>query len=69
MDDKIGGGPQAGHIHEQSGGEKAAPVEVRDHLRQLSLAELEIEKKLRKKIDLRIMPICVLIYLLNYIDR
>jgi hypothetical protein len=31
--------------------------------------ELEVEKKLRKKIDLLIMPLIVLVYLMNYIDR
>jgi hypothetical protein len=39
------------------------------HFGQLSAEELEIEKKLRKKIDLRIMPVLILIYLMNYIDR
>lgn len=39
------------------------------HHGHLSAEELEIEKKLRKKIDLRIMPVLILIYLMNYIDR
>ncbi|KAI5267412.1 permease of the major facilitator superfamily [Aureobasidium subglaciale] len=35
----------------------------------LTPEELEVEKKLRKKIDLLIMPLVVLVYLMNYIDR
>jgi hypothetical protein len=35
----------------------------------LSPEELIIEKKLRRKIDLLIMPLVVLVYLMNYIDR
>jgi hypothetical protein len=31
--------------------------------------ELEVEKKLRRKIDFLIMPLVVLVYLMNYIDR
>lgn len=36
---------------------------------ELSPEEREIEKKLRKKIDILIMPLVVLVYLMNYIDR
>lgn len=39
------------------------------HHGRLSAEELEIEKKLRRKIDLRIMPVLISIYLMNYIDR
>jgi hypothetical protein len=39
------------------------------HVGQLSAEELEIEKKLLKKIDFRIMPVVITIYLMNYIDR
>lgn len=35
----------------------------------LSEDEREIEPKLRRKLDTRIMPIAMLVYLLNYIDR
>lgn len=31
--------------------------------------ELALEKKLRRKIDLRIMPLIIWTYLMNYIDR
>lgn len=30
---------------------------------------LEVEKRLKRKIDLRIMPMIVLMYILNYLDR
>ena len=36
---------------------------------QLTEEEKIIEKKLRRKIDSRIMPLVVLVYLMNYIDR
>jgi hypothetical protein len=35
----------------------------------LTPEELEVEKKLRRKIDFLIMPLVVLVYLMNYIDR
>lgn len=70
MDDKIEGGPHAEHIQDQDiSGDEKIDAETRDHLRKLSPAELAVEKKLKKKIDRRIMPIVVLIYLMNYIDR
>ncbi|KAF2009750.1 MFS general substrate transporter [Aaosphaeria arxii CBS 175.79] len=39
------------------------------HHGKLTADELEIEKKLRRKIDIRIMPLVILVYLMNYIDR
>lgn len=39
------------------------------HISELSSAELEVEKKLRRKIDTMIMPLVILVYLMNYIDR
>ncbi|PVI06199.1 permease of the major facilitator superfamily [Periconia macrospinosa] len=39
------------------------------HHEQLSEEELVIAKKLRKKIDIRIMPLVTLVYLMNYTDR
>lgn len=36
---------------------------------KLTAEELVLEKKLRRKIDLLIMPLVVLVYLMNYIDR
>ena len=39
------------------------------HGGMLSDEELEIENRLRRKIDIRIMPLVILVYLMNYIDR
>jgi MFS family permease len=39
------------------------------HYGALTEEELAIQKKLVRKIDLRIMPLIVLVYLMNYIDR
>lgn len=78
MSDKIEDQPSAQHIHhhhdhdinsQDEKGEIADTEAAAAHLRQLTPEELAVEKKLRKKIDLRIMPIVVLIYLMNYIDR
>lgn len=51
-------------------GEKAGlSHEEAVHLAELTPDELEIEKKLRRKIDSLIMPLVILVYLMNYIDR
>jgi hypothetical protein len=39
------------------------------YLGQLTPEEKVIEKKLRRRIDLLIMPLVILVYLMNYIDR
>jgi hypothetical protein len=39
------------------------------HHGALTEEELAVEKKLVRKIDLLIMPLVVLVYLMNYIDR
>lgn len=39
------------------------------HFATLTEEELIIEAKLRRKIDIRIMPMVILVYLMNYIDR
>ena len=39
------------------------------HIGALTEEELIMEKKLVRKIDLLIMPLIVLVYLMNYIDR
>jgi hypothetical protein len=39
------------------------------HLGVLTEEERAIEKKLVRKIDFLIMPLVVLVYLMNYIDR
>jgi hypothetical protein len=36
---------------------------------QLTEEEKVVAKKLVKKIDIRIMPLVILVYLMNYIDR
>lgn len=51
-------------------GEKAGlSHEEAVHFGELTHEELAIEKKLRRKIDILIMPLVVLVYLMNYIDR
>ena len=52
----------------------SAPVRNRleppEFLRNMSLEEREhLEAKLKRKIDLRLMPGIILMYILNYIDR
>ncbi|KAJ5788761.1 Major facilitator superfamily domain general substrate transporter [Penicillium paradoxum] len=39
------------------------------HMAELTEEEKVIEKKLRKRIDALIMPLSILVYLMNYIDR
>jgi hypothetical protein len=39
------------------------------HLSQLTEEEKQIERKLRIRIDSLIMPMVILVYLMNYIDR
>ncbi|KAJ5815735.1 hypothetical protein N7474_007512 [Penicillium riverlandense] len=39
------------------------------HLAELTEEEKEVERKLRKRIDALIMPLVILVYLMNYIDR
>lgn len=43
------------------------PVEL--HHGALTDEELAVEKKLRFKIDALVMPLVILVYLMNYIDR
>ncbi|KAJ5115797.1 permease of the major facilitator superfamily [Penicillium angulare] len=51
-------------------GEKAEMThEETVHLAELSPEEKVIEKKLRRRIDFLIMPLVILVYLMNYIDR
>ncbi|KAJ1299325.1 hypothetical protein OPQ81_011853 [Rhizoctonia solani] len=55
MGSKLGDSPQAEHIHDASGDENV-DAETREHLQRLTPEELAVEKKLKKKIDFRIMP-------------
>ncbi|OJD22152.1 hypothetical protein ACJ73_06504 [Blastomyces percursus] len=48
------------------GGDRGEAV---DRFAQLTPEELVLEKKLRRKIDTLIMPIVIIVYLMNYIDR
>lgn len=70
MGDKIEDVPSAEHIndHDLIADEKGV-AETAEHLRKLTPEDRVIEKRLRRKIDILIMPLVVLIYLMNYIDR
>lgn len=39
------------------------------HLVELTAEEKVLEKKLVRKLDRRIMPLVIMVYLMNYIDR
>lgn len=54
---------------ELMGGKADVSHEEAMHFGQLTPDELVIEKKLKRKIDSLIMPVVVLVYLMNYIDR
>lgn len=70
MANKIDNPPSTEHIHDHDMmADEKVVAEVAEHLRLLTPEERVIEKKLRRKLDIRIMPLCVLIYLMNYIDR
>lgn len=52
--------------------EKAEALHREDtgsHHEELTDDEKRIAKKLVRKIDIRIMPLVILVYLMNYIDR
>jgi hypothetical protein len=50
-------------------GEKVTVAHEGMHWGELTEDELVIEKKLLRKIDILIMPLVILVYLMNYIDR
>ena len=51
-------------------GEKAEMThEETVHLAELTPEEKVVEVKLRRRIDFLIMPLIILVYLMNYIDR
>jgi len=54
------------HEHLEETSRSQSPPTSHD---ELTPDELEVEKKLRRKIDSLIMPLVVLVYLMNYIDR
>lgn len=55
--------------HEAMGEKAQLAHDEAVHLAELTPAEKEIEKKLRLRIDSLIMPLVILVYLMNYIDR
>lgn len=55
--------------HDLLGDKTAVTHEEALHYGALTPEELATEKKLRRKIDTLIMPVVVLVYLMNYIDR
>lgn len=58
------------HDHDILGSTKDASESAeQSHLIALTEDELALEKKLRWKIDLMIMPLIIWTYLMNYIDR
>ncbi|PSS05244.1 MFS transporter [Coniella lustricola] len=75
MNTKLDDSPQAEHVADRDAVFSKDDDLAIDHadshsnLRQLTAEELAVEKKLRWKVDLRIMPLTVLVYLMNYIDR
>lgn len=50
-------------------GEKEYTTEEAMHFGELTPEERAIEKKLRLRIDSLVMPLVILVYLMNYIDR
>lgn len=69
MSAKIEDGPRAEHVADREAVSTQDGDISRLSLHQLTAEELAVEKKLRWRIDLRIMPLTVLVYLMNYIDR
>lgn len=57
------------HDHDVLGEKAEVTHEERMHWGQLTEDELVLETKLRRKIDALIMPLVILVYLMNYIDR
>lgn len=51
------------------GGKTEMSHEEVERIAQLTPEEKQIEKKLRRLIDMLIMPFVILVYLMNYIDR
>jgi len=70
-------GPAAGDDRHLDAGTKEAgstevvnSIEEPEILRGMTASEkLELEKRMRRKIDLRLLPMIVVLYILNYIDR
>lgn len=62
--------PQVDESHQRNAAAKQRGLEPPGILRSMSDEErVEFENKLRRKIDLRILPMIIIMYILNYIDR
>jgi hypothetical protein len=57
------------HEDEHLGTKAEASHEERMHWAELTEEEKVVERKLRVRIDFLVMPLVILIYLMNYIDR
>lgn len=78
--DELETSPELHHAHNGHDGgegqkpavamEEAAGMQAPEFLRHMSMEDrLEMEKRLRWKIDLRLMPAVIIMYIMNYIDR
>ena len=57
------------HIHDHDLAMEKVDTAEAMHMMALTEEEQALALKLRRKIDLLIMPLVVLVYLMNYIDR
>ena len=57
------------HDHDLIDGLRDVPKEEAMHWSELTDDELLLQKKLVRKIDSLVMPLVILVYLMNYIDR
>jgi len=61
---------EAGVAEKPSSTERSSRLQPPASLANISPEELDmLEKKLKRKIDLRLMPAIIIMYILNYIDR
>ncbi|KKZ66527.1 hypothetical protein EMCG_01121 [[Emmonsia] crescens] len=64
--------PQQKRAYDEAGSGRVGKrlrMEDKENMTMLTPEELVLEKKLRRKIDMLIMPIVIVVYLMNYIDR
>ena len=66
--EKGGIGHKELYDHDITGGKHVTREEAM-HWGELTPEELVIEKKLRRRVDSLIMPLIIMVYLMNYIDR
>lgn len=61
---------EAGLAEKPSSPERSSRLQPPASLANISPEELDmLERKLKRKIDLRLMPAIIIMYILNYIDR